>query len=377
MAAVYNVPVGGALFALEVLLGQLSLPLVLPALLISAIAVATSYLFLPNLPTYDLPGYPFAPGLLAGGLVLGVLAGFSSILFVKAIGWADTRKPKGFWIILTPLLVFAGLGLASIVYPQLLGNGKNVVQLTFLDQLSFPLLALLLLPRALATVACLGSGTPGGLFTPTMTVGALLGGLFGHLWSQVCPGPAAVYAIFGAAAILAASTKGPISALVLTFELINHITILAVPLVLTVAVATLVGRVFEARSIYSARIHLGKSVVAKINHDRVISAAAPYAEVLQRLLHFRQEDMPLYAVDEEGALVGKISARHALAAETFAHPLQAASADDLAVEAKALPASATPAQMEERLRAEHLEEMPIVKEGSGRFRGIYRKRATD
>lgn len=207
-----------------------------------------------------------------------------------------------------------------------------------------------------------------------MTAGALLGGLFGHLWSQLFAGPpAAAYAIFGAAAVLAASTKGPVSALVLTFELINHVTVLAVPLMLTVAIATLAGRYFEARSIYSVRIHLGKSTAAEMNDPRVISAAAPYAEVLKRLLPFREKNMPLYAVDEDGTLVGQISVDRAMEAETFARPLQTASADDLATEAKTLPASISSGEMDRELKAEQLEEMPIVETSSGRFVGLYGK----
>jgi hypothetical protein len=118
---------------------------------------------------------------------------------------------------------------------------------------------------------------------------------------------------------------------------------------------------------------LGKSAAVEMDHERVISAAAPYAEVLRRLLPFRQENMPLYAVDEEGALVGQISSRRALEAETFAHPLQTAGADDLATEAKTLPASLSPNEMDRQLNAARLEEMPIVEADSRRFAGIYRR----
>jgi H+/Cl- antiporter ClcA len=373
MAAVYNVPLGGALFALEVLLGQVSLPLVLPALATTLIAVAVSWLFLPNQPTYFVPAYPFSPVALAGGAVLGLLAGLVSVIYVKAIAWADTRKPKGKWIVLAPVLVFAALGVASIYYPQLLGNGKDVVQLAFLDQISLPLLAILLIPRALATVSCLAAGTPGGLFTPIMTVGALLGSLFGHLWNQIFPGQAtAAYAIFGAGAVLAATAKGPLSALVLVFELTSHVLLLAVPLMLAIAVATLVARYFDARSIYSVRIHSGKSAAARLNHDRVISSALPYAEVLQRLLSLTEKNRPLYVVDENGQLAGQITVERAAQAENFARPLQTASADDLATAVKTLPASISPEAMEHELATEQLDEMPVI--DSGRFAGIFRGR---
>lgn len=338
MAAVYNVPLGGALFALEVLLGHLSLSLVLPAVASSLLAVAVSWLFLPNQPTYFFPTYSLSLSALGGAMLLGALAGGASVAYVKAIAWADSRKPKGKWILIAPVLVFAALGWAAIPFPQLLGNGKDVVQLTFLDQLPFSLLAILLVPRALATTACIASGTPGGLFTPTITVGALFGGIFGHLWNTICPGEAtAAYAIFGAGAVLAAATKGPISALVLIFELTNHVTSLAVPLMLGICVATLIAKHFDARSIYSARIHSGKAVAAEMKDERVISAAVPYPEVLKRLLALGPNPPPLYVVDEAGDLVGEIRVEHAARADQFARPLETACADDLALPAKVLP----------------------------------------
>jgi H+/Cl- antiporter ClcA len=332
MAAAYNVPLGGAIFALEVLLGQISLSLVLPALAASLISVAVSWIFLPNQPTYSFPVYPLSISALAGGLLLGLLAGLASNFYVAAIAWADMRKPKGKWIILTPVFVFAGLGIASIAWPQLLGNGKDIVQQTFLDQVGFPLLAILVVGRMAATVGCLGAGTPGGLFTPTITVGALLGGLFGHFWNQVFPGESiAAYAIFGAGAVLAATTKGPLSALVMMFELTDHVTSLAVALILVIVVATVVARQFDPRSIYSARVHLGKSAANEMKHERVISSATHYTEVLKRLMLLRGRDRSLYVVDENGRLIGQISEERAAKAENFARPLEAASADDLAM----------------------------------------------
>jgi H+/Cl- antiporter ClcA len=331
MAAAYNVPLGGAIFALEVLLGQLSLALVLPALAASLISVAVSWIFLPNAPTYSFPVYPFSISALGGAVLLGLLAGMALNFYVEAIAWADKRKPRGKWIILTPILVFAGLGAASIAFPQLLGNGKDVVQQTFVDQVGFPLLVILLVGRMAATVGCLGAGTPGGLFTPTMTIGALLGGLFGHYWNQVFPGEStAAYAIFGAGAVLAATTKGPLSAVVMMFELTDHVTSLAVPLILVIVVATLVARHFDPRSIYSARVHLGKSAAEEMKHERVISSATHYTEVLKRLLKLPAKEGSLYVVDENGHLIGEISKERAAEAENFARPLEAASADDLA-----------------------------------------------
>jgi H+/Cl- antiporter ClcA len=102
---------------------------------------------------------------------------------------------------------------------------------------------------------CLGSGTPGGLFTPSLALGALLGGVLGHAWSFVWPGaPPGLFAVVGASAVLAATTQGPISAVVLIMELTGLDRTFIVPVLLAVASATLVSRTIEPRSIYDARL---------------------------------------------------------------------------------------------------------------------------
>lgn len=110
--------------------------------------------------------------------------------------------------------------MASIWFPQLLGNGKDVSELIFLGKVPFATRLALLLLKPLATFLCLGSGAPGGLFTPSLILGALLGGVLGHAWSWLWPGvPAGEFTLVGAAAVLAAATQGPLSAVVLMMEL--------------------------------------------------------------------------------------------------------------------------------------------------------------
>jgi CIC family chloride channel protein len=108
--------------------------------------------------------------------------------------------------------------------------------------------------RPLATILCLASGVPGGLFTPSLSLGALLGGVLGLAWSSVWPGvPPGLFAIVGAAAVLAATTHGPISAIVLVMELTARDRSFILPLVLAVVTATIVARTLDPRSIYDAR----------------------------------------------------------------------------------------------------------------------------
>lgn len=255
MAAAYGVPLGGALFALEVLRGILALRLVLPALLASLIATAVSWIALPDAPTYVIPAYPISASIIVWAMVAGPIAGLVSVGYVRMIAWADRNKPKGWQRLFAPSLALGLLGLVSIKFPQLLGNGKDAAQLAFVGDVAPLLLLALLLLKPASTFLCLGSGAPGGLFTPTLTLGAFLGGALGYAWSLLWPGvPPGLFAVIGAAAVLAATTQGPISAVVLIMELTGRDRSFIVPLLLAVAMATLVARTIEPRSIYDARL---------------------------------------------------------------------------------------------------------------------------
>jgi chloride channel protein, CIC family len=260
MAAVYNVPLGGALFALEVLLGALTLPLVLPALATTLIATSVAWIALPTAPTYLIPPYHVHASEVVWALLAGPLAGLLSVSYIRLIARAHALRPRRWMRLLVPIVVFTALGAVAIAYPQLLGNGKNVVQLALVGQLGVVLLAVLLALKPLATAACLGSGAPGGLFTPTLAVGVLLGGLLGEGWTQLWPGaPVGAYALIGGAAVLAAAMQGPLAAVVLMLELTHRADSLMVPVLLAVVAATVVTRLFGAPSIYSARISAARA----------------------------------------------------------------------------------------------------------------------
>jgi CIC family chloride channel protein len=255
MAAAYGVPLGGALFAVEVLRGELALRLVLPAMLTSLVATGVSWAFLPDQPTYLIPAYAGSVSSAVWALLAGPIAGVISVLYVRAVAWADHHRPHGAWRFAAPVIALSLLGVVSIGFPQLLGNGRDVAQQALTGQLAPSLLLALLLLKPAATLLCLGSGAPGGLFTPSLAVGALLGGVLGYPWSWLWPGvPPGLFALLGAGAVLAATTQGPISTVVLLMELTGHARSFIVPLLLVVATATLVARTIEARSIYDARL---------------------------------------------------------------------------------------------------------------------------
>jgi len=117
-------------------------------------------------------------------------------------------------------------------FPEILGNGKDLSQLLFAGQVGLRLLLVLLVLKPLATILCMRSGVPGGLFTPSLTFGALL----------------------GAGAVLSATTQGPISAVILMLELTGRDRSFILPLILIATLSTLIARSVEPRSIYDARL---------------------------------------------------------------------------------------------------------------------------
>ena len=117
MAAVYSVPLGGAIFALEVLRGTLALRLVLPALAAALIAVKVASVVVPNQPVYNVPVYPIAPDIYLWAAVASPVIGLWSVAFVRAVAWADRARPSDWRRFIAPPLVLLLVGLVSIVFP--------------------------------------------------------------------------------------------------------------------------------------------------------------------------------------------------------------------------------------------------------------------
>ena len=255
MAAAYGVPLGGALFALEVMRGKLALRFVLPALFASLIATSVSWVALPNAPTYNIPSFSLSASVFLWVVIAAPIFAFGSIIYIRLIRWADKNKPRGWQRFIAPAVVLGLLGLVSVRYPEILGNGKDLSQLLFTGQVGVGLLLALLLLKPLATILCMRSGVPGGLFTPSLTFGALLGAALGYAWSAFWPGvPPGYFALLGAGAVLSATTQGPISAVVLIMELTGRDRSFILPLILIAGISTLISRSIDPRSIYDARL---------------------------------------------------------------------------------------------------------------------------
>ena len=256
LAAVYNVPLGGALFTAELLVGSVTLPVVLPAVAAAWIATAVAWLYLPQHATYlDVPAYHFTGSLLTWALLVAPVIGLLASGYIRLIGWVSHHRLTGRIAAVGPLVAFSILGAIGIAYPALFGNGKDMAHRAFLGQGALLVLVALFALKPLVTALCLGSGASGGLFTPFMSTGAVFGAFTGILWSMLWPGsPVGAFAMIGAAAMLGASIQAPLAGLVLVLELTHSGFELMVPIMAATFVATSIARHVDGYSIYSARL---------------------------------------------------------------------------------------------------------------------------
>ena len=255
MAAVYNVPLGGALFAAEVLLGSIALTALLPVMVAAVIATVVAWVYIPQEPIYVIPHWHGNSSLLVWALLFGPIAGLAAAVFVRAVAWAKLhRAAKGWPRTAVAIPVFAAIGVLSIAYPHILGNGKGPTQLAFNGSGSLALLAALVLLKPLATVARLQSRRSGRPVHTDPGDGRAAGG--GRRTSVDRHHPrhrrAGGFAVVGGAALLAAGTQGPLSAMVLVFELTHADESLLPACLVAVIGAVLVARWTDQRSIYTA-----------------------------------------------------------------------------------------------------------------------------
>lgn len=236
LAAVYNVPLGGAVFILEVLLCTFNWSVVLPALLTCAIAVTVSRMGLGDASLYQVPPLMISYSLTIWSLLMGPVFGYFAYLFINVAEKARASVKADWRMPLMSFINFTFIGLLAVYFPSLLGNGKSAAQIEFDGIVGIELSLVLLGLRMLICWTSLRVGAQGGLLTPSLANGALLAGFFGGLWSLFLPGTSSnAFAIIGAMAFLAAAQKMPITAIVLVFEFTRvHVSFL-IPAMLAVA----------------------------------------------------------------------------------------------------------------------------------------------
>ena len=252
LAAVYNVPLGGALFTLEGLLQTLSLPALIPALATSVIAAVVAWLGLGNEAQYKIPALSFSsPSLIVWSIAMGPVFGFAAYWFVRATKAARSKARKDWHLLAWCAWVFPAIGLLAVRFPQLLGNGKALAQAGFENDINLSLGTILLLLKMVVILGALRAGATGGLLTPALSIGGLLGIILGSFWSHAwSAGPLPAFAIVGSAAFLASSMKMPLTAIVLVFEFTRVGHDFLVPVLLAVTGSIAISRLCAQRAVW-------------------------------------------------------------------------------------------------------------------------------
>jgi chloride channel protein, CIC family len=258
-AAAYNTPIAAVLFVVEVVTGVVALDLVLPVIIATPIATALTRLAIGGGPIYGVRSFSMNSNAeLAIYALLGILSGCAGPLFMRLL----VRGERFFAQLSSNRPARAALGgtlvgLMAIAWPEVTGNGYEAINLILAQRLSVGLIVLLLFAKALATTASVSSGSPGGVFTPSLFLGAALGAVVGHGVQSFGPpsstGAVPAYALVGMAAMIAATTHAPLMATVLVFELSGDYAIV-LPLLTACAIATVLSRRLHPESIYTEEL---------------------------------------------------------------------------------------------------------------------------
>ena len=256
IAATFNAPIGGLFFALEVILRDFSTRRLGGVVIASVTASVIGRVFLGDEPYVSVPRYSIkGPEELLFYVGFGLLIVPLSILFIRMIYlFEDLFEWLPVHDLSKPVIGGLLLGFIGFFYPQVFGVGYENIDALLNRGMPVNLMAALIPLKLIAVSLTLGSGGSGGVFAPSLVLGALSGGLFGTLLASIVPGiePGA-YALVGMAAFFAGAARAPITSILILFELTGDYLII-LPLMLTVAITTVVAEMLHPESIYTLKL---------------------------------------------------------------------------------------------------------------------------
>ena len=393
VAGAYNTPIAATLFVLEVVVGSFAMRLFGPAVVSAVISTVVVRLLLGDEPVYHVASFhlesivefvPFA--------VIGLLAGPASALFAKSL--RESKRLFGAIALPRALKMALGgaiVGAIGIVLPEVWGNGFEANNRLLRGNPALLFLVLLFIGKIVATSATIGSGGVGGVFTPTLLIGATVGGAVAKVCQVAIPGleaPVGGYALLGMGGLLAGLTRAPLLAILMIFELTQNTEVL-LPMMVVSVIAALTAKVLEEDSIYVASLRSAGIVweatpeatgistlkVSDIMRTdvKLIPRTTPLADMVKAFLTTRT--LYLYVGDEEGRFLGVVDLHDIK--ETFLDKELGALviAEDLVTEIPCVTPSESLTSVNEKLWFRDLGHLPVVDSlESKRFLGIVTRR---
>ncbi len=329
IAATFNAPVAGALFAVEVILADFAVLQFSPIVISSVVATVIGHHFFGDVPAFVVHQYEVVSYWeLVAYAVLGLLAGVVALLFVRGLYlMEDVFDAVRVWPPAKAILGGALIGVIALWFPQVYGVGYEAIEGALEGQMAWHLLVGLVLIKILAVGITIGSGGSGGIFAPSLFIGAMTGGAVGVVVNSIWPestAPAGAYALVGMAAVVGAGTHAPITAIVIIFELTNDYKLI-LPLMMSTIIATLMAMSAQRGSIYTIKllrrgvdIHKGRDI-SVLRHLAVRDAmrqdtpvVSPDAGLLDVVsLFMAHPGVSIFVVDGERNLRGVITASQA------------------------------------------------------------------
>jgi CIC family chloride channel protein len=327
IAAAFNTPLAAVLFALEEVVGDLHAPVLGSVVLASATSWAMLRLLLGNDPLFQVPQYQLVhPGELGIYAVLGVAGGFVSVAFTKLLLWMRARflrfPRKTLWF--QPVAGGLMVGVMGWFVPQLLGVGYKHVGEVLNGRMALRLMVLLLVLKLLAVATSYASGNAGGIFGPSLFLGAMLGGVVGTVAQHFLPDYVAspgAYALVGMGTAFAGIVRAPMTSVVMIFEITRDYAVI-VPLMISSLVSFFISQRFQEEPIYEVLahqdgIHLPKAETRQLEGQRQVAQAMRDAtEVLngqmtvqEALEKSRSSQFHAWPVVDERGVIGVISVR--------------------------------------------------------------------
>ncbi|MFH2036720.1 MAG: chloride channel protein [Candidatus Zixiibacteriota bacterium] len=285
ISAVFNAPIAGVIFSLEIILGDFAIKTFSPVLLSSVIASVVIRTFLGDHPAFTVPSYSLVSAWeVPLYMILGGICGSVAVLFTMTLHQTEELFEKLKVIpMLKPAIGGLILGGLGIFYPQIFADGYETIKLTLYGNMFIWLMVILIFLKIVATSLTLGSGNSGGIFAPSLFIGAVTGGAFGFFIHSLLPNITATegaYALVGMAALVGGTTHAPITAILIIFEMTSDYRII-LPLMVAVVFSTLVARHIFKPSIYTIKL-LKRGIDLRGGKDVTVLRALNVAEVMDR-----------------------------------------------------------------------------------------------
>jgi CIC family chloride channel protein len=320
LAAAFNTPIAAVLFSLEEIMGDLHATVLGSVVLSSATSWMVLHLVLGDNPLFHVAGYRLVhPSEFAFYAALGVVGGFGSVFFVKLLlklrEWF-TRLPR--WTVwFQPVAGGLTVGLLGFFVPEVMGVGYNYVERVLNGDVVLKVVVLLAVLKIVATAMCYASGNAGGIFGPSLFIGAMIGGSVGSVAHSLFPnytaGPGA-YALVGMGTAFAGIVRTPLTSVIMIFEVTRDYSII-VPLMISNLIAYFISQRFQKEPIYEALarqdgVHLPTSESrAQLGRIRVVQAMRPAPavfstndEIEETLAKVRDEPFDAWPVADDRGL---------------------------------------------------------------------------